>query len=52
MDGKPVDVVSSVRIAVSDDYQALAVVSVVLKAMTVAARQAKQMREDFLIQLG
>ena len=35
-DGKPVDVVSSVRIAVSDDYQALAVVSVVLKAMTVA----------------
>lgn len=52
VDGKPVDVVSSVRIAVSDDYQALAVVSVVLKAMTVAARQAKQMREDFLDQLG
>lgn len=52
VDGKPVDVVSSVRIAVSDDYQALAVVSVVLKAMTVAARRAKQMREDFLDQLG
>lgn len=52
VDGKPVDVVSSVRIAVSDDYQALAVVSVVRKAMTVAARQAKQMREDFLDQLG
>ena len=52
LDGQAVDVVTSVRLAVGDDYQALAVVSVVLTKMTQAAGQARKMREQFLDQLG